>query len=256
MVDIHSHILWGVDDGPESIEETLAMLRAARDAGTTDIVATPHASPRFQYDRALVDDRMRELEPAVPEGLTIHVGCEFHLSFDLIDHLMDNLRAYTINGYQYLLVECPSFHVGAHTDTVLGRLVDAGIVPVVAHPERNAVLRRDLARVERWVELGCLMQVTALSVEGGFGDSARRASMQLFERGLVHLVASDAHDPDRRHPRLEPAREKLRALFGDEAADILFDETPRAVVYGKPVAGGTYHRWSTPPRWFEFWKRG
>lgn len=255
MVDIHSHIIWGVDDGPGSIEESIAMLRAADTGGTTDIVATPHASPRYSFDRDLVQQRVQELAATTNGRPRIHIGCEFHLSYDNIDHLMENLSTFTINAGQYLLVECPVFHIGSHTEIVLRRLVDAGIVPIVAHPERNPVLRREIARLEAWVELGCLLQVTALSMTGGFGGGAKSASMRLIERGLVHMVASDAHDPVNRHPRLEEARQAVGLRSGEDVADLLFNDNPRAVVEGAPLVAGKQISWAPPPRWYQFWKK-
>ena len=255
MVDIHSHILWGVDDGPASIEESVAMLKAAGDSGTTDIVATPHANPRYVFDHDLAQRRIQELAAAVGVPPKIHVGCEFHLSFDNVDHLMESLATYTINARQYLLVECPDFHIGSHTETVFRRLVAAGIVPIVAHPERNPVLRQKLARVEAWVELGCLMQLTALSITGGFGASARTASIRLIERGLAHIVASDAHDPVNRHPRLLEARQAVASRFGEDVAEILFIDNPRAVVEGAPLLGGKQAYCQAPARWYQFWKQ-
>jgi protein-tyrosine phosphatase len=255
MTDIHSHIVWGVDDGPPSIEESLAMLAAAADSGTTDIVATPHANPKYPFQRDLVIERIQKLAEAAGVRPAIHFGCEFHLSFDNIDHLMENLRQYTINGKQYLLVECPDFHIGQHTEKVLQGMVDAGIVPIIAHPERNPVLRRKLTRVEEWVELGCLLQVTAMSITGGFGGSARTASQRLLDQGLVHLIASDAHDPVNRHPRLAEARQAVAARCGEDAAEILFAENPRSVVEGAPLLGGKQIAWRRPARWYRFWSR-
>jgi len=254
MTDIHSHIVWGVDDGPPSIEESLAMLAVAANAGTTDIVATPHANPKYPFQREVVIQRIRELAEAAGGRPAIHFGCEFHLSFDNVDHLMENLRKYTINGKQYLLVECPDFHIGQHTEKVLQGMVDAGIVPIVAHPERNPVLRQKLTRVEEWVELGCLMQVTAMSITGGFGGSAKTASQRLLDQGLVHIVASDAHDPVNRHPNLTEARQAVVSRCGEDAAEILFTENPRAVVEGAPLLGGKQLSWRKPAKWYRFWK--
>ena len=121
----------------------------------------------------------------------------------------------------------PDFHVGLHTEFVLRNMVDAGIVPIIAHPERNSVLRQKLTRVEAWVELGCLLQVTAGSITGAFGNSARIASHRLLEEGLVHIIASDCHDPANRHPRLTEARDIVRSRYGEEAADLLFSGKSR-----------------------------
>jgi protein-tyrosine phosphatase len=254
MVDIHSHILWELDDGSGSMEESVAMMQVARESGTTDIVASPHSNSEYAYRPELVDQRIRELTARTGGQPRVLRGCDFHLSFDNIDHLLDQPGTYTINGKQYLLVECPDFHVGKHTEIVLQRLVDAGIVPIVTHPERNQVLQRKLGRVEEWVELGCLVQVTALSVTGGFGGVAGSACNKLLDRGLVHVVASDAHDPKHRSPSLDKARKTIRSRYGDDAAEMLFTENPRNIIEGLPVVGGKQPCLEAPKRWWQFWK--
>lgn len=254
MVDIHSHILWELDDGSGSMEESIAMMQVARENGTTDIVASPHSNSEFTYRPELVDHKIRELTAAIGGSPRILRGCDFHLSVDNLDHLLDQPGTYTINGKQYLLVECPDFHVGKHTETVLQRLVESEIVPVVTHPERNPVLQRNLKRVEEWVELGCLVQVTALSITGGFGRSASAACNKLLERSMVHVVASDAHDPKHRSPNLDTARKAIRSRYGDDAAEILFTESPRNIIEGLPVVGGKQQCLEGPRRWWQFWK--
>ena len=153
----------------------------------------------FRIRLTLLEERIRQLSACTDGKPRIYRGCDFHLSFDNIDDLLERPAKYSINGTQYLLVECPDFRVGKHTKRVLQRLIDCGIVPVVTHPERNPVLQRDLSRLEEWVELGCLVQVTALSISGGFGRTACAAVGRLLDQGLVHVVASDAHDPQYRH---------------------------------------------------------
>lgn len=254
MTDTHSHVVWGVDDGPPTIEISLEMLQIAAANGTTDIVATPHANPKYPFQREVVLERIQALNQAAGSP-RVHFGCEFHLSFDNVDHLMENLRQYTINGKQYLLVECPDFHIGQHTESVLGRMIDAGIVPIIAHPERNPVLRQDMTRAEEWVELGCLLQITAMSITGGFGGSAKSASHRLLDRGLVHVVASDTHDPVHRSPSLAEARRAVVHRCGEDLAEIIFTENPRAVVEGVPLLGGRQMSWASGKKWFQFWKK-
>jgi protein-tyrosine phosphatase len=254
MVDIHSHILWQLDDGSQSMEESIAMLAVARENGTTDIVASPHSNSEFTYRPELVDERIRELGEATGGQPRILRGCDFHLSYDNVDHLLDNPGTYTINGTQYLLIECPDFHVGKHTEIVIERLLDAGLIPIVTHPERNPVLQRKLERVGEWVELGCLVQVTALSVTGGFGNSAGEACKKLLDRGLTHIVASDAHDPKHRSPNLDGARKKILAQYGEDAAEILFTENPGNIIQGLAVAGGKQLYLEPPKRWWQFWR--
>jgi protein-tyrosine phosphatase len=231
------------------------MLAVAADSGTADIVATPHANSKFAFHRELVLQRMAVLAQATGGHPRIHFGCEFHLTFDNVDHLMQNPRKYTVNEKQYLLVECPDFHIGPHVEKLLCDLVGAGIVPMIAHPERNPLLSKKLSHVEGWVEQGCLLQVTALSLTGGFGRAARIASRRLLDRGLVHLIASDAHDPLKRPPGLAEARQAVRSGWGEEVAEILFTENPRAVVEGTPIPGGKQIGWRRAADWYQLWKR-
>jgi protein-tyrosine phosphatase len=254
MIDIHSHVVWGLDDGAADMEQSLVMLRAAAESGTTDIVATPHSNAEFRYEAELLEERMRELAARTGGKPRIHRGCDLHLSFDNIDEVEQRPGKYTINGKQYLLVECPDFHVGKHMDGVLQRLIDSGLVPIVTHPERNPVLQRKLSRVAEWVKLGCLVQVTALSICGGFGRTAHSAADRLLEQGLVHVVASDAHDPEHRHARLDEAYGIVKSRFGEEEADILFTDNPQAIIEGVQLTGGKQIRDETRKHWWQVWR--
>jgi protein-tyrosine phosphatase len=255
MIDIHSHVVWGLDDGAVDMEQSLNMLRAAAQSGTTDIVATPHSNAEFAYQAEVLDHRIRELALRTGGAPRIHRGCDLHLSFDNIDEVLQGVGKYSINGKQYLLVECPDFHVGKHTEKVLHRLMECGIVPIVTHPERNPVLQEKLGRVEEWVESGCLVQVTALSISGGFGRKAHGAVGRLLERGLVHVVASDAHDPEHRHARLDEAYGIVRSRYGEEEADILFTRNPQAIIDGAQLAGGKQTReYTAAKHWWQFWR--
>ncbi len=257
MTDIHSHIVWDVDDGSPSIEVSLEMLKIARESGTTDIVATPHMNAQFSFQPDLVRERIKELTAASGGNPRIHYGCEFHLSVNNLDLLTANPKTYTINSKQYLLLECPDNHVGKHAETILGQLLDSGIIPIIAHPERVPVLQRDPDRLARWVDLGCLTQVTALSIIGIFGRTAASASEKFLSRGLAHVIASDAHDPSYRHTRLAEAYAVVQDKHGEEMAESLFQHNPRCVVEGFAVAGGRQIFESQKPRkWWNFWKTG
>jgi protein-tyrosine phosphatase len=255
MVDIHSHVLCGMDDGASTMEESLALLEIARESGTTDIVATPHCNPQYAYQPELVDRAVAELNARAGGRPKVHRGCEFHLTFDNIDLLVNHPSAYTINGRQYLLIECPDSHVGKHTEPVLERLLERGLVPIVTHPERNPMLQRKIDRVAAWVELGCLTQVTALSITGAFGGPAKAAAAQLLERGLAHVVASDAHDPKRRHTSLSEAYAAVQSRCGHDAAELLFEANPRRIVEGLPVSGGRQPYGRPPGLWRRLFSR-
>jgi protein-tyrosine phosphatase len=177
-----------------------------------------------------------------------------HLNVDNVEQVRRSPASYTINGTQYLLVELPNVHVGRHVEAVLKHLIGEGISPIIAHPERNPVLQKNLPLLEGWVEFGCLLQLTALSVTGGFGGRAKAASTWLLQRGLAHVVASDSHDPVRRHPRLKEAYAEVSSRYGTDYADALFRDNPRDIVDGVSVARGPQIFEDSSPRWWQFWQ--
>jgi len=236
VVDIHSHVLWGMDDGAPTMDVSLEMLRMAAEAGTTDIVATPHSNGEFEYQPALIAERIQELTERTGGIPRIHRGCDLHLSFDNISQAVDDPGRFSINGHRYVLVECSDLHISGAMSNILDRLLSVDLVPIVTHPERNPILQKEPGRVERWVELGCLVQVTAMSVLGGFGKRAQASAREFFSRGVVHVIASDAHDPVHRHPRLDEAFAAVSAQYGKDLAQLLFIDNPGRIVQGRFVS--------------------
>ncbi len=228
------------------------MLKAAAADGTTDLVATPHSNAEYAYDAEAVEQRIQELAALGVEQPKMHRGCEFHLNYDNLEQLLRKERVYTINSGRYLLLECPDFHLGKHAESVITRLVEAGLVPVLAHPERNLLFQRSSGRLERWVDAGCLTQVTSLSITGAFGSPPRVAALDFLDRGLVHVVASDAHDPKHRHPCMSAARELVLRRAGEQVAELLFEDHPRAVIEDRPVAAGRIQVAARRRRWWPF----
>ncbi|MEP7305871.1 MAG: CpsB/CapC family capsule biosynthesis tyrosine phosphatase [Acidobacteriota bacterium] len=250
-VDIHSHVLYGLDDGAETREESVQMLELAVRSGTTDIVATPHANGRYRFAPHLIAEQIAELSAGTE--LRIYPGCDFHLQFDNIEDAVAHPEKYTINHKGYLLVEFPDVGFFTETDAILGRLLDGGMVPIVTHPERNRELRRHLDDIARWVQIGCYVQVTAGSYTGTFGKGARQTANELMHRGLTHFVASDAHDVQFRSPSLLEAYTLLADEWGEDLIRPLFVENPRAVLTGAAVD------FELPPtsvrrrKWYQFW---
>lgn len=235
MIDIHSHILWGMDDGAHSREISLAMLRVAAAAGTTDIVATPHANSQYEFQPELISERIRDLESALPDGPKIHRGCDFHLSYQNIEDALANPCKYTVNAKNFLLVEFSNLNIPGNTERILDRLMEHGMFPIITHPERNPILAKKLDQLASWVERGSLLQVTAKSLEGGFGGSAKTAGWKMLSRGIVHFVASDCHDPEYRSPRLNTAFDLVSRNISAEAARLLFITNPSVVTTGGDI---------------------
>ena len=248
MIDIHSHILPGLDDGSESIENSIEMLRMAFAAGTTDIVATPHANAEFAFEPEEVEEKIAELQKAAGDCPRIHYGCDFHLTPENIEDVLRFPGRYSINHQGYLMVEFADAFIPKATADIFGRMLGVGLYPVVTHPERNALLQKRLPDLEAWVEMGCYLQVTAQSVLGGFGRRAKEFSETLLSRGLVHFLASDAHDVKHRTTVLQPAWDHVEEHFGSGTAQLLLEDNPAKALVGEPLPT----QYVAPPRkrWF------
>jgi protein-tyrosine phosphatase len=235
MVDVHCHILPGLDDGPEAIEESLVMAESAIADGITHVVATPHCNNEFAFDYLRVQQLRDRLQSELGDRLALATGCDFHLNPENLEALHANAPRFCINQRLYLLVEFNEISIPPAMDDTLHALQLKGLRPIITHPERNAILRRQPERLARWARLGCFVQVTAGSLTGGFGPRAQEDSLCWIARGIVHLVASDAHNTRRRPLRLQPAYEAVREQFGAEKAQALFVENPMAVFEGRDL---------------------
>jgi protein-tyrosine phosphatase len=247
MVDIHSHILWGLDDGAQTLEESVAMLQLAAESGTTDIVATPHANHRYSFQPEVIQRRMEEVSAAISGKPRIHRGCDFHLSFENVQSALENPHKYSINGGAYLLVEFPNAPLTG-MDRILTALLDLGLIPIMTHPERHMQLSGIPKEFLEWIQMGCLVQVTAQSLLGRFGKQARESAWNMMRRGLVHFIASDAHDTTDRPPRLDAAFEAIAKRIGQAQAELLCIRNPQAVIAGEAIAADApkpkpWYRW-------------
>ena len=207
------------------------MVRMAAEHGTTDLVATPHANLQFKFNPELIAERIAQVREAAGGALRLYTGCDFHLSYDNIQDSIEHPRKYTINQQRYLLVEFSELLIFKNTEDIFARLRDAGMIPIVTHPERNGLLRQRIENIAKWVDQGARMQVTAQSLTGGFGRRAQEFSRELLDRRLVHVVASDGHDCERRPPVMDQARAWLRKKYGDALAEALCVTNPGATLY-------------------------
>jgi len=238
MVDIHHHLLPGLDDGSPNLETSVAMARMAWEDGITHVVATPHASGSWEFnpgENAAKLSTLRETlaEESIP--LAVATGCDFHLSYDNIKDAVANPRKYTVNATQYLLVELPDVGLSPHLGEILFELRVAGMVPILTHPERNPTLQRDFKRLEAWMRDGLLVQVTANSVLGQMGKAAEQMAHKLLADRWVHFLATDAHNLERRPPKMRAACELVAKRYGADYAELLCTGNPTAVFEDKPL---------------------
>ena len=237
MVDVHCHILPGLDDGPDSLEESLAMAESAIADGITHVVATPHSNSQYPFDYARLSELRDELQMQLGERLKLATGCDFHLSPENLCAVRLAPQPFCINQKNYLLVEFNEFAIPPSMDQTLHELQLLNLRVVVTHPERNAILRQQPKRLAQWVEQGCFVQVTGGSLTGGFGKEPMQDALEWIAQGLVHFVASDAHNTRGRPLRLQPAFDVVKKKFGEEKARTLFIDNPMAAFEGRSLPG-------------------
>jgi protein-tyrosine phosphatase len=235
VIDIHHHLLFGLDDGPQNIELSLAMAEMSIANGVTHIVCTPHSSEQFKFYPEANLERLQMLQERLGDRISLGLGCDFHLMFDNIEDAIAHPEKYSINGKNYLLVEFPNEAISHNMTEIFFRLSLAGLTSIITHPERNHVITRHPERLEDWLRAGCYVQITAASLTGRFGKTAERFAHDLLRQNRVHFIATDAHDLSSRSPKFREAYDLVSAKYGRETAERLCVENPRAAFYGEPL---------------------
>jgi protein-tyrosine phosphatase len=278
MIDLHAHILSGLDDGAKTIEESIRMCWRSYDDGIRTIVATPHILPGiYPNDRSIILAKVRELNEAIEKfriqsspactkrfgegrefevkdfdasmpqrvnvnpinpnysmtGFKVLPGADVHFSPDMLQ-LCENGEIVTVNDKgQYLMVEFDFQGIPYHAEEVLFQLMTRGIIPIITHPERNFEIGQRPQRYGEMIRRGCLGQVTAMSLTGGFGAGVKRIAEKLLKNRLVHIIASDTHSLTERPPILSLAVREAGKIVGKEEAQKMVTEYPQAVLEGK-----------------------
>lgn len=236
MIDLHCHILPGIDDGPETVEGAFELARAAVAVGTTRVVATPHVSSGFSYTTGLrIAEATLLLNRALQaEGIELRVSPGAEVSLDRAGELHDGeLRRLRLGAGPWMLVECPFTGPAAGFEAALHTLAARGNRILLAHPERIQGFQDDRALVSRLVAQGMLCQLTAGALVGRFGGVVERFAHRLLQEGLAHVVASDAHDAVKRSPSVRAELEQTGV--SEEGVRFLTLEAPAAMLAGKPV---------------------
>jgi len=266
MIDLHAHILPRLDDGAESLEESVEMCRISYRDGVRTIVATPHILPGvYKNDRSTILTKTQELNEAIEEfgvesseygmknldskiscnlnselrthhsklPLVVLPGADVHFSQNLLQ-LCEDGEIVTVNDDgRYLMVEFDSMSLPYQGEEVLFQLISCGIIPVITHPERNLEIARSPKRYYQMIKMGCLGQVTAMSLTGEFGSEVKRVAERLVAHRLIHFIASDTHSVHERPPLLSPAVREAEKLVGREEAHKMVTEYPRALLEGR-----------------------
>jgi protein-tyrosine phosphatase len=259
MIDLHSHVLHGIDDGAEVLEESIEMCRISFRDGIRTIVATPHILPGiYENNRPTILGKVQELKVAItqlrvqssefrvknPDPITqllddsiteleILAGADIHFSFDLLQRY-ENGEIVTVNDLgRYLMVEFEFQGIPYKAEETLFQLLTKGMVPIISHPERNFEIGQRPKRYYEMIRMGCLGQVTAMSLTGEFGPEIRQIAEKLVKKRLVHIIASDAHSANRRSPILSSGVKAAEKIVGKQEAQKMVTEYPQAILDGK-----------------------
>lgn len=238
MIDLHCHILPGIDDGSPDLETSIAMARMAIDDGIKIMACTPHFMPGL-YDSHASDVRKRvaALSQEFNDqnlGLILVPGGDIHVRPDLVQAIQSKL-VLTLNDSRYILLEPPQVIMPLRLEDLIISLVAAGIVPVITHPERLSWIEQHYAALVRMASAGAWLQITAGSVTGRFGKRAQYWTQKLLQDGLVHIMATDAHNLGSRPPRLANAVGMVAREIGPEEAQKLVFDRPLAVLRNEAI---------------------
>ncbi len=237
MIDIHSHILPGVDDGAKDMSETLVMARKAAEEGIEKIIATPHhKNGQYENEKPEIIEKVREVNEAIKaEGIPLEVlpGQENRIFGEFLDHY-ESGEIMTLAHTEYVFVELPSGHVPRYTEQLLYDIQLNGLTPIIVHPERNTELIEEPDRLYRLVKKGALTQVTASSLCGYFGKKIKTFSHQLIEANLTHFIASDAHNTHNRSFKMAEAFRLIDSKYGADMV-YLFTENAELLIQGQSV---------------------
>lgn len=242
MVDIHCHVLFGVDDGSADLNESIEMMRIAREGGTDSVFATLHCnipgSVRNYWCEEL-SNRLKRLNTALLQegiGVKVYSGQEIFATPETAS-LLNNGILITLNSSRYALIEFDFEEYSVEAYAILQSVVSCGYVPIVAHPERYGFVYEEEDAARRLKDIGCLLQINKGSLKGSFGTRARKNAYRLLDAELADFIASDAHGPYVRTPFLADARDAVADIYSEDYAELLFNVNPLCVLNNKEIYG-------------------
>jgi len=239
MIDLHCHILPGIDDGPDTLEGSLELCRLAVADGVTHAIATPHIHPgRWENSRQSIERDFQLLQSALTKNnipLQLGFAGEVRITDQIMQQVGDNQIPFygEMEGYNIMLLEFPHGHITPGSEKLVEWLLQRGIRPLIAHPERNKQVMKDVSRLYPFLELGCWLQLTGGAVIGEFGKNAKALADKLLQGDFVTVIASDGHNTRSRPPRLKQAFNTVARVYGEDRAQRLMLHAPAAITVGQ-----------------------
>ncbi len=239
MIDIHTHILPSVDDGPKTIKESIELCKIAANDGIKTIVATPHSKDGVYEAKS--DETLRKVKDLniklkkIQLDLEILPGAEVHINERLVKDIESGEVLTINNGRKFLLLELPFVFIPPVTDKLISNLRSIGIVSIISHAERIAKFQKTPEILDQLVKSGTLIQITAQSLTGDFGSRERKCAEWLLKHEMVHFIASDVHSLTGRPPILSKALERAAEIIGEEKARALVSHNPEQIINGLDI---------------------
>lgn len=237
MIDLHCHLLPGIDDGPRTLEESVKLAELASRNGITRATVTPHIHPgRYDNDKNRIQSafesfsrelRKREIPLLLGFSAEVRIGAEIIPMIEREE--IPFMGSY--EGFRVMLLEFPHSHIPMGSENLVNWLLERQIRPMIAHPERNKEIISDPERIVPFLKRGCMLQVTAGSAAGDFGVPAQKAAHYLLRKEWVFILASDAHNAHHRPPELEPGRKAAEKILGEEASWNLVNQNPMSLIF-------------------------
>ena len=261
MIDCHCHMLPGCDDGAKDLQHALRMATVAVESGVSDIVLTPHHNDGLYLNSC--DDivsnvaRFQQELDQLTIPLKVYPGSECHVTPELPGHLESGIACTYANRHQAILLELPKQTLPTGAEAIIEQVAYLGLVPIIAHPERNTILRNEPERVLDWYERGWKFQLTNQSVSGEFGEPIQETCHEWLAQGWVQFIASDAHRSKGRSPDMRKGVAQIAKWFGDEAAQLLSRDNPGRLIRGGPIQDmPVTHKLQKRPKAtrFKFWR--
>lgn len=236
MIDLHSHLLYSVDDGAENLEQSLALARAAVEDGIRAIALTPHIHPgRYSNVRSSLLSKVAVFQEELRQHgipLELRLGGEVRLSIESLELILEGEVPFlgTVDGYRIMLLEFPHHLIPVGSQQFVDKLLQMKIRPLIAHPERNKAVMANPERIRSFVDDGCWLQITAGSVAGRFGEASLNTAVTILENDWAYVIATDAHNMEHRPPVLSEGRDAVADLLGEETARKMVSDRPAGIL--------------------------
>ena len=238
-IDIHSHILYGIDDGSKTLEESIEIIKQHIEMGFTDIVVTPHyiKNSKYKTNNEEKGRILKELKNKTKDlNINLYLGNEVFINENL-EQLLKEKEISSINNSKYLLIELPMAEMPKNVNNIIYELKIKGIIPIIAHPERYSFVQKDPSIVKSWIEDGAILQSNYGSIVGVYGNNAKKAIKKLLKANVISILATDIHFPNNKiYQNMDKSKKRIAKIIGEEKLKDLMINNPKKIIENKEVS--------------------